>query len=216
MGKDGLLGSFEELVLLAVARGGEDAYGMTVRREIEERTGRDVAIGAVYATLDRLEAKGLLASEFRDGDASRRGRARRFFELLSERFRHRLCFAVARQDGEIVGGTTNVAKGEVLYGRYWGCQSEFDCLHFEACYYQGIDYCIDEGLELFEPGTQGEHKVSRGFAPQSTWSAHWLAQPEFFAAIGEYLETFGDRLPEALREEQRRIKTELDAVDWPK
>ncbi len=77
MGRDGLLGSFEELVLLAVARGGEDAYGMTVRREIEERTGRDVTIGAVYATLDRLEKKGLVGSELRDGDASRRGRARR-------------------------------------------------------------------------------------------------------------------------------------------
>jgi len=76
-----LLGSFEELVLLAVARAGGDAYGMTVRREIEARTGRDVTIGAVYATLDRLEVKGLLCSRFTGGDGDRGGRARRVFRV---------------------------------------------------------------------------------------------------------------------------------------
>lgn len=82
MGKDGLLGAFEELVLLAVARGDGRVYGMEVRREIEARTSRDVAIGAVYATLDRLESKGLLSSELGEGDEARGGRARRFFRLL--------------------------------------------------------------------------------------------------------------------------------------
>lgn len=81
MGRDGLLGAFEELVLLAVARGHGAAYGMTVRREIEDRTGRSVTIGAVYSTLDRLETKGLVTSTFGSGDESRKGRARRHFEL---------------------------------------------------------------------------------------------------------------------------------------
>ncbi|MGD2068752.1 MAG: helix-turn-helix transcriptional regulator [Gemmatimonadota bacterium] len=81
MGRDGLPGAFEELVLLAVARENGDAYGMTVRREIQERSGREVTIGAVYATLDRLEAKGWLASSYADGDDDRSGRARRFFRL---------------------------------------------------------------------------------------------------------------------------------------
>lgn len=81
MGRDGLLGAFEELVLLAVARGRGDGYGMTVRREIEECTGRDVTIGAVYATLDRLETKGLVSSRLGDGDEHRRGRARRYFAI---------------------------------------------------------------------------------------------------------------------------------------
>ena len=81
MGSENLLGAFEEMVLLAVARGAGDAYGMTVRREIEERTGREVTIGAVYATLDRLEKKGLLTSRLGDGGAERRGRARRHFRL---------------------------------------------------------------------------------------------------------------------------------------
>ena len=82
MGRDGLLGSFEELVLLAVGRGGGDAYGMTVRREIEEQTDRDITIGAVYATLDRLEGKGLVASRIGDPGSERRGRARRYFRLM--------------------------------------------------------------------------------------------------------------------------------------
>ena len=81
MGRDGL-GAFEELVLLAVARGRGDAYGMTVRREIEERTGRDVTIGAVYSTLDRLETKGYVRSLLGDGDDHRRGRARRYFRMM--------------------------------------------------------------------------------------------------------------------------------------
>ncbi|HEX9886477.1 MAG TPA: helix-turn-helix transcriptional regulator [Longimicrobiales bacterium] len=81
MGRDGLLGAFEELVLLAVARGRGDAYGMTVRREIEENTGRDVTIGAVYSTLDRLETKGLVASSLGGADDDRSGRARRHFRI---------------------------------------------------------------------------------------------------------------------------------------
>ena len=81
MGRDGFLGAFEELVLLAVGRGGGDAYGMTVRREIQERTGRDVTIGAVYSTLARLESKRLVESRVGSGDLARSGRARRHFRI---------------------------------------------------------------------------------------------------------------------------------------
>jgi predicted N-acyltransferase len=90
---------------------------------------------------------------------------------------------------------------DTLYGRYWGSDSHYDALHFEACYYQGIDYCIANGLARFEPGTQGEHKISRGFVPVPTWSAHWLARPEFFSAVGQYL-----------KEEQRHVERYMDAV----
>ena len=76
---------------------------------------------------------------------------------------------------------------DTLYGRYWGAAGDFHSLHFEACYYQGIDYCIREGLASFEPGTQGEHKVARGFSPTPVWSMHEVLHPAFQAAIGEYL-----------------------------
>jgi predicted N-acyltransferase len=78
--------------------------------------------------------------------------------------------------------------GGRLYGRYWGAAEHVDCLHFEACYYQGIDYCIANGIEAFDPGTQGEHKLARGFEPTLTHSAHWLAHPGFATAVGGYLE----------------------------
>jgi predicted N-acyltransferase len=92
-----------------------------------------------------------------------------------------------------VHGTTPVAAAiffvgrETLYGRYWGAGADFHSLHFETCYYQGIDYCIRGGLQKFEPGTQGEHKISRGFTPQATWSYHWLRDREFHAAVGNFL-----------------------------
>ncbi len=76
---------------------------------------------------------------------------------------------------------------DTLYGRYWGAAANFDSLHFETCYYQGIEYCIQYGLNKFEPGTQGEHKVARGFEPTDTWSAHWIADARFRRAIDRYL-----------------------------
>ena len=75
-----------------------------------------------------------------------------------------------------------------LYGRYWGCDEEVDKLHFEACYYQGIEYCIKHGLELFEPGAQGEHKIARGFLPTLTKSSHWLTENPFQESIQWYTE----------------------------
>jgi hypothetical protein len=76
---------------------------------------------------------------------------------------------------------------DTLYGRYWGADADYHSLHFEACYYQGIDYCIEHGLQHFEPGTQGEHKIARGFEPAITWSAHWIAELPLRRAIASYL-----------------------------
>ncbi len=74
-----------------------------------------------------------------------------------------------------------------LYGRFWGCRQEHNSLHFEACYYQGIDYCIEHGIEHFEPGAQGEHKITRGFVPTITHSAHYIRHPGFRDAIANFL-----------------------------
>ena len=85
-------------------------------------------------------------------------------------------------------------SADTLYGRYWGSDSDYHSLHFEACYYQGIDYCIEQGLTRFEPGTQGEHKLARGFEPSLTWSAHWIADLSLRRAIGAYLQREGDAI----------------------
>ena len=76
---------------------------------------------------------------------------------------------------------------EALYGRYWGTIEPLPFLHFELCYYQAIDYCIRHGLQRFEGGAQGEHKVARGLMPVKTYSAHWIADPRFRAAVDDFL-----------------------------
>jgi predicted N-acyltransferase len=77
--------------------------------------------------------------------------------------------------------------GDTLYGRYWGCRREYHSLHFEACYYQGIEHCIEHGIQRFEPGAQGEHKITRGFQPTLTRSAHAVFHPGFRGAIENFL-----------------------------
>jgi predicted N-acyltransferase len=86
-----------------------------------------------------------------------------------------------------VAGAINLRSDTALYGRHWGCSEHYHSLHFETCYYQGIDYCIANRLSLFEPGAQGEHKISRGFLPTLTWSAHWLEDAPFREAVSRFL-----------------------------
>ena len=112
----------------------------------------------------------------------------RFFELLRERFRERLCFIVARQGEKVIAGTTNVVKGDALYGRYWGCDRELRHLHFNVCYYAAAEYCIERGLARFEPGAGGEYKQVRGFDAEPTWSLHFLTDPRLRDAVARFLE----------------------------
>jgi predicted N-acyltransferase len=125
-----------------------------------------------------------------------------FFTAVSRELPDSVLVILAEKDAQTVAAAVFYESERALYGRYWGSDGHYDALHFETCYYQGIDYCIDAGIEVFEPGTQGEHKISRGFAPQTTWSAHWLAHPEFANAIGRYLD-----------EEARHVERYMDAVD---
>ncbi|MEG3190973.1 GNAT family N-acetyltransferase [Lysobacter sp. D1-1-M9] len=89
----------------------------------------------------------------------------------------------AQREGQAIAGALCLRGGDTLYGRYWGSEESLPGLHFEACYYQGIDYCLRQGLTRFEPGAQGEHKLARGFLPSFVHSRHWIAQPEFREAL---------------------------------
>jgi predicted N-acyltransferase len=110
-----------------------------------------------------------------------------FFLEVSAKLPDNLLIVLAERGGQPIAAAVFYVATDTLYGRYWGADGHYNALHFETCYYQGIDYCIEHGLKRFEPGTQGEHKVARGFVPATTWSAHWLARAEFYAAVGEYL-----------------------------
>jgi predicted N-acyltransferase len=109
-----------------------------------------------------------------------------FFKQLGRSMPDNVVVIFAKHQGEYVASAFNIRGANTLYGRHWGCNADFHSLHFEACYYQGLEYCIQHGLQHFEPGAQGEHKISRGFLPTRTWSAHWIAQPEFKQAINAF------------------------------
>jgi predicted N-acyltransferase len=113
---------------------------------------------------------------------------RAFFELLRERFKHRLCFVVARREAEPIAGTVNVEKSGVLYGRYWGATRPLRHLHFNVCYYAAIEHCIEAGIERFEPGAGGDYKFLRGFDAQPTYSLHYLREPRLAEAVARFLE----------------------------
>jgi predicted N-acyltransferase len=106
-----------------------------------------------------------------------------FFRHLADAMRRELVLFFAELAGEAIAGALCLRGGDTLYGRYWGATRQLSGLHFETCYYQGIDYCLREGLRVFEPGAQGEHKIARGFLPAFVRSRHWIADPAFAAAL---------------------------------
>jgi uncharacterized protein len=109
------------------------------------------------------------------------------FDRLAANLGDALMVKLALQGETPVAAAIFFASADTLYGRYWGALGEFHSLHFETCYHQGIEYCIEHGIQRFEPGTQGEHKVARGFAPSYTHSAHYIAHAGFRDAIAAFL-----------------------------
>jgi len=110
-----------------------------------------------------------------------------FLQHLAQTIPEQLLLVLAERDGQPIAGALLLRSSTTLYGRYWGCSEPLPGLHFETCYYQGIDYCLANGLTLFEPGAQGEHKLARGFLPSRTRSLHYIADPRFRAAIKDSL-----------------------------
>lgn len=173
-----------------------DDQGLVIETVAPEAYGRDLAhaMQALYErTIDRHGMWGRLYLNVR------------FFETIVERFRHRLAWVVARRRDaprEIVGGAFNVMSKTRLYGRYWGASPgvEIPFLHFAVCYYEGIRFCIDRGLDVFEPGAGGEHKRARGFIPTLTRSAHWLADPRMRSALAPWLARERERVATILTE----------------
>ena len=111
---------------------------------------------------------------------------REFFTQTAAAMGDQVVMVMAYQGDSPVAGALYFRSSDTLFGRYWGCEREFDCLHFEACYYQGIEYCIAQGLQRFDPGAQGEHKIQRGFHPVHTYSNHWIADGQLSAAVGDF------------------------------
>jgi predicted N-acyltransferase len=128
---------------------------------------------------------------YQDTGARKWGRpylTRSFFSLLGERMADRVLLVFAMREGRPVAGALNLIGADTLYGRYWGTSVDIPHLHFEICYYQAIDAAIARGLSRVEAGAQGEHKLSRGYRPVPTFSAHFIADPRLRQAVGDSLE----------------------------
>jgi predicted N-acyltransferase len=154
------------------------------------------------AALDGLEVRHLTGAAiteahwdsfwafYQDTGARKWGRpylTRRFFSLLGERLADRILLVFALRDGRPIAGALNLIGADALYGRYWGATEEVPHLHFEICYYQAIEAAIARGLARVEAGAQGPHKLSRGYGPVPTWSAHYIPNPGFRDAVADFL-----------------------------
>jgi len=128
-----------------------------------------------------------------------------FFAEVARRMPQSLMVKLAMHGRTVVAVAIFFWWQEALYGRYWGAAADYHSLHFEACYHQGIEFCIERGIARFEPGTQGEHKVSRGFEPALTWSAHFIADRQFRAAIADYLTREGAAVESYALEVQEHV-----------
>ncbi|HEX8262627.1 MAG TPA: GNAT family N-acetyltransferase [Allosphingosinicella sp.] len=126
---------------------------------------------------------------------------RKFFSLLGERMADRILLIFALRDGRPIAGALNLIGEEALYGRYWGTIEEVPNLHFEICYHQAIEAAIGRGLSRVEAGAQGPHKLSRGYAPVPTFSAHFIPDPDFRRAVADFLAA-----------ERRAVAREIEAL----
>jgi len=111
-----------------------------------------------------------------------------FFQRIGATMPGNILLVAAERAGRAIASSLVIHTRDTLYGRYWGADEHVPCLHFETAYYQPLEFCIANGIATFEGGAQGEHKMARGFLPQKTWSAHWLAHPAFADAVERFLE----------------------------
>lgn len=123
---------------------------------------------------------------------------RSFFDIVHEKLRNDVLMVLCERNGRWVAGALNFIGQDALFGRYWGCQEDHPCLHFEVCYYQAIDFAIETGLGRVEAGAQGPHKLARGYLPQTVHSLHWIGDPGFRDAVARFVEAERDAVDEEI------------------
>ena len=111
-----------------------------------------------------------------------------FFHRIGQTLTDNIMMVVAFRDEKPIAAALNFTSDDTLYGRYWGCTEEAEFLHFELCYYQGIEFCIENDISRYDAGAQGEHKIQRGFRPIRTFSCHWITRPDFRDAIDRFID----------------------------
>jgi uncharacterized protein len=163
----------------------------TIRKERREALASGLTIEHLTGTNIQEHHWDAMYAFYMDTGSRKWGRPylnRDFFSRLGEVMPDQCLLIMVRNGGDYIAGAFNIIGGDCLYGRYWGAIEHHPCLHFEVCYYQAIEYAIANNLARVEAGAQGEHKLARGYMPTATYSAHWIPNPSFRRAVGNYLE----------------------------
>ena len=162
-----------------------------LRKERAAALGNGITIRRVTGNTIREADWDAFFEFYMDTGARKWGRPylnRRFFSLIGERMADKILLVMADRAGRPIAGAINFIGSDALYGRNWGAIEDHPFLHFEVCYHQAIDFAIERGLTRVEAGAQGEHKLARGYAPATTYSAHWIADPALRRGVSDYLD----------------------------
>ena len=174
-----------------------------IRRERRDALGSGITIHALTGSGITEEAWDAFFNFYMDTGSRKWGRpylTRSFFSLIGQSMADDVLLVMAKREGRWIAGAINFIGSDTLFGRNWGAIEHHPFLHFEVCYYQAIDFAIERGLKTVEAGAQGEHKIARGYLPQTTYSAHYIADPDLRRAISDYLRHERAYVAEAARE----------------
>jgi predicted N-acyltransferase len=174
-----------------------------IRRERREALADGITIHALTGDDITEDAWDAFFAFYMETGSRKWGRpylTRSFFSLIGESMAEDVALIMARRNGRWIAGAINFIGSETLFGRNWGAIEHHPFLHFEVCYYQAIDFAIRRGLKTVEAGAQGEHKIARGYLPQTTYSTHYIADPGLRRAISDYLRHERAYVAEAGRE----------------
>jgi len=174
-----------------------------IKRERREAVAADISIHWLTGKDITEDAWDAFFAFYMETGSRKWGRpylTRSFFSLIGETMAEDVLLVMARRNNRWIAGAINFIGSDTLFGRNWGAIEHHPFLHFEVCYYQAIDFAIKRRLRVVEAGAQGEHKIARGYLPQTTYSAHYIADPDLRRAIADYLKRERAYVAEAGRE----------------
>jgi uncharacterized protein len=191
-------GSFDDFLATLNSR-----HRKAIKRERRDALAAGITIHALNGSDITEDAWDAFFDFYMETGSRKWGRpylTRAFFSLIGETMARDVLLVMARREGRWIAGAINFIGSDTLFGRNWGAIEHHPFLHFEVCYYQAIDFAIRRGLKTVEAGAQGEHKIARGYLPQTTFSAHYIADPSLRRAIADYLKHERAYVAEAARE----------------
>ena len=195
---NGEFGSFDDFLATLNSR-----HRKAIKRERRDAVASGITIHALTGSDITEEAWDAFFAFYMDTGSRKWGRpylTRQFFSLIGERMARDVLLVMARRNGRFIAGAINFIGADTLFGRNWGAIEHHPFLHFEVCYYQAIDFAIRRGLKTVEAGAQGEHKIARGYLPQTTYSAHYIVDRGLRRAVSDYLDRERAYVAEAGRE----------------